>query len=95
MTQIIYLDLIITINYNSTPDPNIQHTFQTTLQPFQALTEGCNVRIDVAEDLAYEVVGNYLSRELRADIDTALIGCLGSMEMVCPPVMDHIDVGEF
>jgi len=53
------------------------------------------VRIDIAEDLSYEVVGSQLSRELRAQIEASLIGCLGSMGMAYPPVMNHTDFGEF
>ena len=53
------------------------------------------MRIDVAKDLAYEVVGSQLSMELRAQIEASLIGCLGSMGMAFPPVMDHFDAGEF
>lgn len=95
MIQIIYLALMITIQFKATQDPEIHQKLQGTLEPYQTKTEGYKVRIDVAEDFAYEVVGSQLSREFRAEIEAALIGRLGAMGMAFPPVMSHIDMGEF
>ena len=36
-----------------------------------------------------------LSRQLRVDIESALIGCLGSKGMAYPPVIAPGDFGEF
>jgi len=54
-------------------------------------------KIGQADHLVFcqmKVAGNYLTRELRADIDTAQIGCLGSKGMCYPPVMLHLFMPE-
>ena len=53
------------------------------------------MRIDVADDLAYELVVSRLSCELRLDIEASLVGCLRSMGMACPSLMNHFNSGEF